>query len=771
MKWFMPRPMLVRSLVLVAILTCTVPIAARAQAVAQLVVSSMQMRIEAGARGQIIIELLDEMSRAIPLSRGGLSVTSADTTIATVSNTGEVIGVRPGRTQILIQAGAFARRVQVSVSASASGQPPSPSVSQPGTPGTSLPTTGQPTPVAAGGSTAVSATIEPGNIRLLPSERFRPTFRIVLANGSQTDATDVVWNTFGAAIAIDPSTNELIAVLPGSGVLGGRSASSGVTASVPVVVGEPVLVPDPDSLLLSSGITDTVYLVAPAQDRRRVTQNLTWSSTEPNVLRVLNPSLGIVEARDNGNADLIVTGYTLTRRIPVRVTPRISRIATAVEAGTEIALGVGGSRALEAKAYGMTDDVLPPTVMMWRVADATLASVTATGTIVGVREGKTTVTLVASGLPPRSWPVVVRDVKVTVREKLLSVPAGTTRPLVATLRTRDQTDLGAATGARWLSTSPAVATVDPSGTLNPKAPGRTTVIVSQDGAGTDSIQVFVTGRALVSGTMGGVRGIWQILSGTDSTAALLLKSDSGAITQAVWSPDRTRIAATYEPLDRTGQPRVVMMDADGRNWKTISPDSIMASDPSWSRDGRSLFMAVRNPKVGMILRVSLVNGSTSSIRQLGEGQLRYPSVGADSADLLVRVESKDAVDVGRIRAGAITLLTSGRPREDLLATLRDGRVLLAVDSTGRNRPSSLQAGTAGADAVQSATAVSLPGGLVITDISRGFDDASVIVVARARSWPGMSNQSIVVLRVPLDGTEPKVLLLLSEKDFVTVRTD
>ena len=768
MKWSMPKHMLV----LMTLLTCAAPVTARAQTVSQLVVSSMQMRIEAGARGQIIIELLDDMSRAIPLDRGGLTVTSADTTIATVSGTGEVIGVRPGRTQILIQAGAFARRVQVSVMAATSGaRPATQPVSQPVTPATTAPATAQPTPVAAGGSTAVSATIEPGNIRILPSERFRPTFRLVLANGTQADANDVVWTTFGAAVAIDPATNELVGVLPGSGVLGGRSASAGVTASVPVVVGEPVLVGDPDSLVLSSGLMDTVYLVAPAQDRRRVTQNLTWSSTEPNVLRVLNPGAGIVEARDNGNADLIVMGYGLTRRIPVRVTPRISRIATAVEAGTEISLGVGGSRALEAKAYSMTDEVLPPSVMMWRVADATLASVTATGTIVGVREGRTTITLVASGLPPRSWPVVVRDVKITVREKLISVPTGTARPLAATLRARDQTDLGTASTARWLSTSPAVATVDANGTLNPKTPGRTTVIVSQDGAGTDSIQVFVTGRALVSGTMGGMRGIWQILSGTDSTAALLLKSDSGAITQAVWSPDRTKIAATYEPLDRTGHSRIVVMDADGRNWKTISPDSIMASDPSWARDGRSLFMAVRNPKVGMIMRVSLVNGSSSSIRQVGEGQMRYPVVGADTADLLVRVESKDAVDVGRIRAGSVTLLTSGRPREELLATLRDGRLLIAVDSSGRNRPSSLQAVTPGADAVQSATAISLPGGLVITDISRGYDDASVIVVARARSWPGVSGQALVVLRIPLDGTEPKVLLLMSEKDFVTVRTD
>ncbi len=796
MTWSKPRVFIA---LLVTLLTCAPSTAAGAQTVAQVVVKSLQLRVKAGARAQILTEVYDDANEAVPPDRYELSFTSADTMIATVSITGEVIGVRPGSTRIFVRAGKIVRQVQVSVTA-ATAQPVAPppatvprQTAPPATPPATAPASAPATapvtsPAAAtptvtpsatatrpvppaGGSPAVSATIEPGNIRLLPGERFRPTFRLVLANGSQVDASDVTWTPYGAAVGIDPGTNDVIGVLPGSGVLGGRSALGNVSASVPVVVGEAVLVPEPDSLVLSSGLTDTVYLVAPAQDRRRVTQNLAWSSTDPTVLRVVNPAFGIVEAGGVGTADLIVQGYTLTRRIPIRVTPRISRIDVPIVAGTEIPLGVGGSTTLDAKAFGTAGELLPPDVMMWRVADPTMARVTASGTIVGVREGRTTLSLLAPGVPTQSWPVTVREMKVSARERLLSLTAGTSRTLAVTLRARDQSDLGALTAARWVSTAPDVATVDAAGTLTAKAPGRATVVVSQDGAGADSITVFVTGRALVSGTINGVRGIWQVVTGTDSTATLLMRTDSGAVSQAVWSPDRTHIAATYEPLDRVNASRVVVMDADGRNWKTVSADSVMASDPAWAPDGRSLFMAVRNPKAASILRVTLATGASSSIRQVGEGQLRYPAVGADTADLLVRIEANGAVDLARVHAGALTLLTRGRPREELFATLRDGRMLLAIDSSSRTRPTTLVTATPAADGMQSVTPVTLPAGFVITDISRGYDDTSVLVAGRARLWPGLPGQPLLLLRVPLDGTAPQVLLVLTEKDVVTVRTN
>ncbi len=302
-------------------------------------------------------------------------------------------------------------------------------------------------------------------------------------------------------------------------------------------------------------------------------------------------------------------------------------------------------------------------------------------------------------------------------------------------------------------------------------PGRATVTATQPGAGADAVTVFVTGRGLVSGTIAGVRGLWQLVGANDTVPTLIARVDSGLVSQAVWSPDRTRIAMTYEPLDRANQSRVVVIDADGRNWKNLSPDTISASDPSWTKDGKAVLMAGRDPKISSVLRVALETREVTLLASGSSSKFRYPSADADTSGILVRFETAGQTDLARIKAGTVTKLTDGKPREELIAQLRDGRVLLAVDSSSRSRPATLQWVTVGTDQVQTPTAVRVPARLVITDISAGYDDGTIIVVARVQSWPGVSGAALVVLRVALDGADPKVLMILNEKDFVTVRSD
>jgi dipeptidyl aminopeptidase/acylaminoacyl peptidase len=268
-----------------------------------------------------------------------------------------------------------------------------------------------------------------------------------------------------------------------------------------------------------------------------------------------------------------------------------------------------------------------------------------------------------------------------------------------------------------------------------------------------------------------VRGLWQLVGANDTTPTLLARVDSGLVSQAVWSPDRTRIAMTYEPMDKSNQSRVVVVDADGLNWRNLSPDTISSSDPAWSKDGKAVLMAARDPKTSSVIRVLVDTRAMTVLASGSSSKFRYPSADTDSNAILVRFESAGQVDLVRVKAGAVMMLTNGKPREELIAHLRDGRVLLAVDSSSRTRPGTLQWVTVGTDQVQTPTPIRVPAGLVITDISSGSDDGSVIVVARVRSWPGASGPALVVLRVALDGADPKVLLLLNEKDFVTVRSD
>lgn len=768
-----------------ASLLLAMPGAAAAQTVAKLIVAPIQFRLETGGKGQIVVDLRDDSGRALESESAGVRFQSSDTNVVAVTGSGSVRATGIGRAEILVRAGAQSRRIPVTVDAAPTliGSAPATSRTQPATPPvTAVPTppASQPpvtatasAPSAAVGPAVMSASIEPVNIQLLASERFRPTFKLHFADGTQVESRDVVWNTFGSAIGIDPQSGEVIGVAPGSGVLGGRYGSTSISASVTVTVVESNLVPTPDSLQLVTGEQDTVYLVVPAQGRRRVTQNLVWRTIDPSIMRVLSPSAGVVVAQSTGSTDLIVDGYGVTRRIPVKVSPRVARIEANAARGAAISLGTGGTYSSNARAIGTDGTTVIGSPMIWNIADTSLARVDVSGNVIGVREGKTTLTLDAPGLEQMSWPVTVQTARVALAFSRVGLQVGATKKVPIALRAPDGREFGAVTSARWTSSAPAVASIDASGTVTAHRAGRAMLTIATDGAGQDSVPVYVTGRGLVSGMIGAVRGIWQLMAANDTTPTLLLEANNGTFSQAVWSPDRTRIAATFEPLDKPNQPSVVVMDADGSNLTTLSPDTVFASDPSWSRDGASVLMVLRDPKVSAILRVALGSRAVTQITTSLDTKYRFPMPGADTGTVYVRAERGGVVDVARFRTSTATLqlMTTGKPREELMAQLRDGRILIAVDSSSRPRPATLQWATVGDAALQSATSVRVPAGLLITDISPGYDDATVIVVARVRSWPGASGAALVVLRIALDGADPTVLMLLSEKDNVTVRSN
>ncbi len=742
---------------------------ATAQTVTKFLVSPLVIRLDAGSSSQIVVELLDEQSRSIPIETAGVQFTSSDTSVVSVGSQGAVRALKAGRAEIVVRAGGQARRVPVTVSGTAA--PVSVAAPEQTRPPVQLPANQPPVPAAQAGPVVVAGTILPIKIQLLPGERFRPTFRLIFADGTQSDTKDVVWTTFGAAVSVSSNdAGEIIGVAAGTGTLGGSYGKS-TTASVPVAVAEPTLVPQPDSLRMVSGAQDTVVLVVPEQGRRVVTQNLIWRSTNPAVVRVLSPTAGVVQSLDAGEANLIVDGYGVTRAIPVRVTPRIAKVETIPAQGATVTVGTGGTITLEAKAFGTTGTQLSNAALSWSVADTTVARIDARGVVTGLREGTTRVTLDPAGLPLMTWPLTVQAARVSFASHSVAIIAGTTRKFGAQIRGSDNRDFGPAMAVRWVSSAPDLVSVDASGNLTAHKPGRTTVIGAQTGAGADTVSVYVTGRGLVSGSIGGVRGIWQLVGAKDTTPMLLAQLDSGQATQAVWSPDRTKIAFTYEPLDRTNLPRVMMIDADGANRTTLSPDTLSASDPSWTKDGKAVLMASRDPKLSAIMRVQIDTHAMTVVASAASAKFRYPIAENDTGSVLIRVENGGVADLARLKAGTVLQLTNGKPREELITQLRDGRVLLAVDSSSRARPSTLQWVSISGDQAQTPTPVRIPGGLIIQDISRGYDDNSIIVVARARSWPGASGAALVILRIALDGAEPQQVMVLGEKDFVTVRTD
>jgi uncharacterized protein YjdB len=768
-------------LVLAGLLLLATPVVAPAQVVTKLLVLPAQMRLEAGATGQISVEVQDQSSRPIPLDRAPVLFVSSDSTIATVSTDGAVRGLREGRTEIVVRAGSRVRSVAVVVSGSGAGVVARPAAPAPApqvagataAPATTPAATPAPAPTPALPREApVGAAIQPLSIQLLQGERMKPSFRLVYADGRQLETRDVVWSIFGAAIAFDSNSNEVVGVGPGPATLTGKYGAT-ITSAVPVSVGESVLVFDHDSLELVAGGQDTVSLLVPAQGRRKVTQNLTWRTTDPGIVRVLTPTEGVVEGVTAGTATLIVDGYGAPRILSVRVVPRIARVETAPAPGTTITVGASGTLAFQAKPFGTDGTAQPSAALRWRVDDSTVARIDQRGLVTGVRQGMTRIRLDAPGLETMVWPLTTVATRVTFDVEATSMLAGTSKRLPVTLRGADASSLGLPIAPQFSSLTPAVLTVDAAGTMTGVQPGRAAVVVTQAGAGADTVTVFVTGRALIAGSIKGERGLWQLVGAEDTVPTLLARLDSGGqVSQAVWSPDRTRIALTFEPMERGLLPRVMVLDADGQNWKNLSPDTVAASDPSWTRDGSAVLMTARDPKSSAtsVLRVGARSRDATVLITSTVKKFRFPIAEADTASVLVRVEANGQLDIARVLGGTTTNLTEGKPREELIAGLPAGRVLVAIDSSSRGRPATLQSVSPMGAGVDSIAVIPVPPGLIIADISAGYDAQSVIVVARARSWQGASGPALLVLRIALDGRELKTLLLLNEKDLVSVRT-
>ena len=741
-----------------------------AQRVVKLVVNPLALRLEAGDCQDIITEATTDAGVVLPLEGGGITFTASDTTIVVVTSSGMASAMRPGRAEILVRAGALTRRVSVIVT-----RPLEPS----STPVTvKLRPTAVPSSTAAlipvvspTGAAAVAGIVEPRLIRLLPNERLKATFKVRFSDGGESESDDVTWAFFGSAAGVNPATGEVIGITEGPGILGATLNGTTISNSVTVEVVAPNLVADRDSVLLVVGNVDTVRLLVPAQGRRVVGQGLTWKSTDPGVIRVLNASDGTVQARAPGTAFLNVDGFNITRTLPVRVSSRVAKVEASIAATSPLTLGVGGEMAISARALDSIGAAVEGAAFRWSMRDTTVAGVDARGVLIGRREGTTVMSLAVLGVEPLQWPVTVVATHVVLDAGRTALIAGASRRLSATLRGSGDREFGPVRRARWLSTDPTILSVDSMGTVIAMKTGNVLVIASQPGAGADTVDVTVTGRVLVAGTIAGARGIWQLVGANDTVPELLTAMDSNTVSQAVWSPDRTMIAATLESLDRDKPSRLIVMRSDGKEMRVLGADLVSASDPAWTTDGTAVLVAVRDGKTSAIARVPLVGTTSFVLATSANARLRYPQPTTDTAVVLARSDRGSVVDVVRLRGGAVsqTLLTP-KVREELLVTLRDGRLLLALDTTGRTRPATAMASmVAGDESFTAAVAVPLPSGLLITDMSAGDQDGTVIVVGRARNWKGSAVPSLVVLRVNVDDGAVKVLLMLAEKDIVTAR--
>jgi len=291
-----------------------------------------------------------------------------------------------------------------------------------------------------------------------------------------------------------------------------------------------------------------------------------------------------------GETDVIASGagQELRAHVTVYRRPEILVLAPRPAAGA-VMVPLGGGSVLGVRALAADSTPVPQAPVRWEVGDTTIATLDrATGRVAGRALGTTSVTARVEGFEPALWVVTVVSGDIALDRARLGLASGEHALLVPHYADSAAGPLAPATRFDWTTDRPAVSTVTPDGTVTAGAPGRAVVTAWAPWGRTASATVFVTGDFLVSSNRAGHGfAIYQARLATPDSLVRVL-ADTAASVQAVWSPDRTRIAFSS---NRTGNYDLYVMDADGGNAQALAPAAGTDGEPAWSPDGARIVFA------------------------------------------------------------------------------------------------------------------------------------------------------------------------------------
>jgi uncharacterized protein YjdB len=313
--------------------------------------------------------------------------------------------------------------------------------------------------------TLTSLTITPVNPSIANGTSVQLTATGIFSNGTTQNLTNSVsWTSSSTSVATVSSTGLVTGASPGSTTItatqGGVSASTTVTVTPAVLTSITVT---PPNVSIANGTSEQLTATGNFSDgtTQDLTTSVTWASSVP-LATVSNApgSQGLVMGSGKGVATISATLGTVSGATMITVTNAVLTSIAVAPANSSIANGT--TEQLTATGFfsnGSTQDLT--TQVSWTSSSDTMATVSSVGLVTGTGVGSPTMTATLAGVSG-STTVVVTDAvltSLTITPANSSIPAGTSKQLIATGTFSDGTTKDLTKSVIWGSSDTTLATV------------------------------------------------------------------------------------------------------------------------------------------------------------------------------------------------------------------------------------------------------------------------------------------------------------------------
>ena len=703
---------------------------AQTPTVAEVQITPETMTLGLGQKQALFATAFDARGNLIASAK--FTFRSSDTMIAQVRKDGSVVGVNPGLAKIEARAGG--RRASMAV----------------------LITGGPP---GARTVPASSLTLDPAGANLFPGENVRVTPRAVRPDGSPALVGRVIWISRNPEVATVDTGGVVTGVAPGRAVIEASSGSK-LVATLPVTVSPPDYVLSRQSLSLAPDEVDTLRVLVPSQGNRELRGLVQWRSNDSSVASV-SPT-GIVRAHAAGKTEVIASGLSVERRVPVTVYRQpAALVVSPQQSAGPIPVPLRSTRRFTAVAEADDSTSIPEARVAWELADTAVASFDpGSGVLTPKALGSTTLTARLGGIRPAVWTIDVIAGDIGVQPERVGLAIGQRATLAAVLRDGQGAEAGKPPVVRWSSDRPDVAVVREGGLVEGAGPGRAGVSAATPWGKSARADVIVTADLLLSANRGGSFGIYQIrLTGPYTLMPLLV--DTATNIQASLSPDRTRVAFSS---NRGGNFDLYVIDADGQNLRRLTTDPRNEGDPFWTPDGTRIVYTSTRGTGTQIAMISL-DGSEVMLTATAGGN-HSPAVSPDGRTIAF-ISARDgnqeiyamAIDGSNQRRITRTSVREASPR-----FFPNGDLAFAVERGGGSKGSKIMRMAMGSSKTTSLLQTEQP--ISSLAVSREGDRLAYVVGRIADASRGRVEFSLF-LQSTATGSQPVTVPLRSGEQILT----